>query len=354
MKESPINPLHAGHGASMGNEEGWNMPQKFTSLIEEHMATRSSCGIFDISHLGKITVRGTGSSAWLENMLSNNVASCQIGEGQRTMMLSERGSIIDKLTLFREGEEQFFLLGHAGMAEEDNAWLSSHRPDGPIQVENETERWSGMAVYGPDSSRVFSRVLRGIDMPRSMTIQRLVYQNQELLLTRSDMVGGESFELFCPANAGISWFESLIAAGAVPCGMGTRECIRLEHASPAVGKDIGSDKTPYQAGLGRFCDLSKNFVGVETLRRQQETGASRNLAAVACTQESDAPRSGDQVLDDMGDVVGNITSGCISPAGGHGIGIAYVAERAVRPGTHISIIMHGRPIPAIVLERALI
>lgn len=354
IKESPINPAHARHGASMGTEEGWNMPQQFSNLIDEHLAARSSCGIFDISHVAKISVCGTGSQPWLESMLSNSIATCTDGSGQRTLMLRERGTIIDKFTLFRESSECFFLLGSASMSEEDFDWLSNHRPDGPILLRNETEVWSAMAVYGPDSEKVFSRVLRGLDMPEPMRFLRVTFQNEELLLTRSNMIGGESFELFCPASSGISWYESFITAGAIPCGMGARECIRLEHASPAIGRDLGPDKTPIQAGLGRFCDLSKTFTGVEALRRQRQHGVPRHMAALSCVQESDRPRTGDQVIDNHGDTVGQVTSGCISPANGHGLALAYLAGSMAHPGTHVYIIMHGHTVPAVVLERALI
>jgi len=351
MKTSPISPLYARLGADMGNEEGWSMPQAFSSLIEEHLAARSSCGVFDISHLAKFSVIGNGALDWLESMLSNAAGRCNDGQIQQTLMLNDSGVIIDKMFLCRESAGRFFLVGSACMEETDEAWLCGHLPDAPIELRNETEKWSAMSLCGPDSEKIFSRTLRGLDMPQPTRFERVVYQNNELLLTRSGIQGEQGFELFCPANAGISWFESFIAAGAVPCGMAARECMRLERGCAAAARDTAS-LTPAKASLERFCDKrKKSYIGSDEVRSQ--TAPATKLAPLRCTEESDMPTPGCEVQGLDGTPVGQITSGCISPMHGCGLALARLVAESAGPGTHLRIMIHGRPVPAVVADAPL-
>lgn len=351
MHESPITPLHVRHGAHMDTIDGWNMPRLYAGISEEHRAARSSAGLFDISHLGKFSVTGNGALHWLEGMLSNSVTHCRDGMGQRTLLLQENGGIIDKLLLFRESAGRFFLLGHPRVEGEVYSWLSAHRPDGPIELRNETAHYSGIGLYGPEAERVFSRVLPRVELPPTMGFRRLRHGGEELLLVRASMVEESGLELFCRASAGISWYESFLAAGATPCGLAARECIRLEHGATVTGRDIGPDKTPIQCSMGRFCDLSKDFIGAEALRRQSRAGTLQRVASIACEQESEPPRAGDRVIDDIGATVGSVTSGCLLPHARRGVAIAYLARRMARPGTRVRIIIGGHAIPAIVTDK---
>lgn len=336
----------------MLDEDGWSMPRHFSNLLEEHLAARSACGIFDISHLAKISVLGHGAHTWLDSQLSNNIDHCNDGYGQRTLMLDEEGNIIDKITLFRETAGRFFLLGSAALAEEDFSWLSEHRPDGSIELQNETTRWSAMALYGPDSEKIFSRVLRGLDMPLPMTFQRVHYQNNDLLLTRAGLETDEGFELFCPASSGISWFESFIGAGAIPCGAATRESLRLERANVSPGRNPDR-MNPSEASLMHLCNREKKYTGSAAVHRQLTQEPARRLASLRCTQTSEAPRPGDSVQDEHGSPVGSITSGSLSPEEGLGIALASLLPHLCHPGTRLNILIRGRAVPAIVSQQSI-
>lgn len=349
MKETPVSSLHRQLGARMGTEDGWQMPLQFHSLIEEHLALRSACGVFDISHLAKLSVVGNGALQWLESMLSNNIGACQDGHAQRTLMLNEKGGIIDKITLMRESAGRFFLLGHAAMAEEDAAWLMKHKPDGALVLQNETDKWSGMALYGPESEKVFSRVLRGLDMPMPMTFQRVVYQNDELLLTRTGLQGEEGFEMFCPANRGISWFESFISAGAVPCGSTTRENMRLTRACACSCRDV-KGHTPREADLEACCDMEKTYIGSDVVIEQAQSPGERKLVSLRCLAESDTPAPGAIVVDDAGNVVGRITTACTLPDLGRGLALASILTAFARPGTRLRLIINDLSTPVVVTE----
>lgn len=349
MRTSPITPLHIRHGASMQPEDGWNMPHHFSTLPEEHGAARHGCGIFDISHLGKFSATGNGALAWLEGLLSNSIAHCRDGMGQRTLLLRENGGIIDRLLLFRESAGRFFLLGHAGQREAVYKWISARRQEGPLEFLDETEQWSGMALAGPQSEPLLRRVLPGVELPPAMGFRRLHHREENLLLTRCGITGNEGFELFCRAAAGISWYERFIATGAVPCGTHTQECLRIEHGIPCPARDTEPEHTPLQCGLGHLCRLDKNFIGVEALRRQQSAGTMNRMAAMECRHTTCAPGSGDAVVDAHGQQVGHITSACLSPLSRRGMALAWLASPLALPGTHLQIISEGRPLPAIVL-----
>lgn len=348
MKQSPITPYHLRKGAEMINEEGWNMPGRYTDVLQEHTAMRAACGVFDISHLAKFTVTGPGAQEWLESMLSNTIATCHDGCGQQTLMLNENGGIIDRLTLFRETAGRFFLLGSAAMAQEDGEWLAAHRPDGPLEVLNETEKLSAIAVYGPESGKVFRRMFPGLEPPEPMTVRRVIFRNEELILTSACMEGDVGFEVFCAANRGIARFESAVQLGAVPCGMQTRECVRMERGRGAYGRDMNSRTSPAQAGLSHLCAADKTYPGSAAVQKA-DAAPDRQLTPLQCDEAgSPAPQRGNTVKDEQGRSVGSVTGGCISPTTGCGIGLAYLATRAAKPGTHLTIIIGGVAVPATV------
>lgn len=349
MKESPINPYHRQQGATMSYEEGWHMPSMYTDILREHRAARAACGIFDISHVGKFSVWGEGASQWLERMLSNRVAHCREGYGQHTLMLNEEGGIIDRLTLFCDEEGVYWLLGSAALVQEDYAWLSAHLVYGHAELSNETEKWSAIAVYGPESNAVFQRVLPDLTLPPDMSMRHTLYHGKELRITTCGQEGDEGFELFCPAYHGIHWFESFVRAGAIPCGMAARECLRLERRKVSAGRDTNCKITPHQAHLEHLCATNKNYVGAAAMYQKAGGGfRKKRLAPLECTEASPPPRHGCTVRDMRGQSVGSITSGCISPETGLGVAFAYLNAGMALPGTPLSILINGRPVRAVV------
>lgn len=242
MRTSPLNPLHERLGARMAQADGWSMPHTFSSMIEEHLAARSACAVFDVSHLSKFRLRGNGSQAWLEAVLSGKVSECCDGEGMRTLLTDDDGRIIDRMMLLRASAGNFLLIGHAGMEETDAARLEARKPHAALELSDETDAWCAMVLMGPQCEQVLARVLRGVELPVMGRFTRFFYQNHELMLGRlgleEEVEQERAYEFFCPAVSGISWFESFISAGAQPCGSATRESLRLERGCVAVGSEI--------------------------------------------------------------------------------------------------------------------
>lgn len=235
MKESPLNPAHAKLGAQMSQVDGWNMPRAFRSLVEEHLSARSECAVFDISHISKFRVCGNGALGWLEKIFGRGVTSCHDGAIVRAQLLGTQGRALDTLTLLRESAGSFYLLGHAAAEEAVYAWLREQRAHAAIELRRVTEEWCAMALLGPQGDEVLHRALRGVELPRERRFTHLYYQRQEIMLARfalqeyPHLDSPEACEFLCPAVAGISWYETFIAAGAQPCGSAARETLRLRY-----------------------------------------------------------------------------------------------------------------------------
>lgn len=219
----------------MAQTEGWRMPRAFRSLVEEHLAARSACAVFDISHISKFCVLGNGALAWLEGIFGRGVSACHDGGCVSAQLLGANGKAVDTLALLRESAGRFLLLGHASAEEQSLATLREKRTHAALEIQQVTEQWCAMALTGPQAPDVLSRVLRGIEQPGPRRFSRFIYQRQELILAQLGLHEypqpdlPTAYELLCPAISGISWYESLIAAGAQPCGSATRETLRMKY-----------------------------------------------------------------------------------------------------------------------------
>lgn len=330
MKESPLTALHRRLGATMHNDTGWNMPLQYTDLIREHIATRSSCAIFDISDLGKFRVIGNGALSCLEQLLSNNISLCRDGQLMSSLLLRAGGTILDRVSVCRESAGQFFLVGSASQAEADYESLQRDIRHGALELKNLTDSLCGIALLGPDAPKILSKVHFGIDVPKAGAFNTFRRGGQRCVLTCAGLVGENSLELFCPAASGIAWFEQLMTAGAIPCGTRTREYLRVERGRADVARDA-SDLTPAQAGLASLCSLDK------WQQADTSTESSHQLVSLSCAEGSPALSEGNPVVDQDGKHVGNITSAAVSPANGRCVAIAYISKTHSTPGTHLRV-----------------
>ena len=348
LKHSPLESAHQALGARLVPFAGWNMPVQYASIIAEHTAVRTLAGIFDISHMGQFFVSGPAVGAWLNRMLTNNIARLAPGQGQYTLMLHENGGVIDDLIAYRTGPDDYFLVVNASMSDEDFLWLAAHQ-DEQVTLRNESDLWAGMAVNGPRAAAIFATVCPDATLPPRNGITRIAGGT---LVCRTGYTGEDGFEFFCPAAAGISNWEKFLAAGAAPCGLGARDTLRLEMGYPLNGSDLTPEHTPIEAGLGFFCDLEKGgFTGRETLVRQKTAGPSVRLTAIQYTGKGPPPRAHYPVTDEQGSVIGELTSGVLSPSLMTGIGMAYLPARYSQPGTPLHIDVRGRRFPAQVVRK---
>ncbi len=350
VKSTPLAAKHVELGARMVPFAGWNMPVQYTGILDEHKAVREACGIFDISHMGQFVATGANAASWLNSMLTNDINKLDLGQGQYSIMLNDRAGVIDDLILYRIEPETYFIVVNASKIDEDYAWLTAHKP-ADVTLENHSDAYVGLAVQGPTSADVFGKLFPGITLPPRNGIARITLDGADLIVCRTGYTGEDGFEFFCPAADGVKWLEAYIAAGAKPCGLGARDSLRLEMCYPLNGSDLSPEKTPLEAGLGFFCALDTDFTGVEILREQKAAGLQRRLVALQYTGKGAPPRAHYKVHAPGGDLIGELTSGVLSPSLMTGIAMAYLPADYAKVGSEVEIDVRGKKFPAVVVKK---
>ncbi len=331
---------------------GWEMPVQYDGenggIIPEHKAVRESCGVFDISHMGQFFVSGSSAESWLDGLQTNNVAKLGPGQAHYTFLLNERGGVIDDLIAYRLSDGRFLLIVNAAKIDEDAAWMQDHL-DGAVTFEDASATHGAMAVQGPSTEQVFAKMFADAELhlpPRNGIASR-----NDLYVCRTGYTGEDGFELVCPAEQAGEWFDKAIAAGATPCGLGSRDSLRLEMGYPLNGSDLTPERTPRAAGLGFFVDLEKgDFIGRDALLAEKAGGFSEKLCAFKMLEKGPPPRPHYPVL--VGDeTIGEICSGGVSPSLGIGIGMAWLPREFSAIDTAIQIGIRGRTIPAAICRK---
>ena len=324
------------------------MPVMYGSIITEHQAVRNGVGIFDISHMGQFVISGPGATSWLNRMLTNDLEKLADGEGQYTLMLNDRGGVIDDLIIYRESPESYFLVVNASMIDADAAWLRSHL-EGAVEIVDQSASWAGMAVQGPKASEIFEGIFGGLQLPPRNGVSRM---DGEVIVCRTGYTGEDGFELFCRSDDAESIFRKFLDAGAVACGLGARDSLRLEMGYPLNGSDLSPERSPLEAGLGFFVAMAKDdFVGRDALVAQKEEGLKERLVGIEYLEKGAPPRAHYEVFDESGNRLGELASGVLSPSLGKGIGMAYLPVESAKIGTEIQVDVRGRRFPAKVVKK---
>ena len=337
----------------------WLMPVQYTSIIEEHQTVRTNVGIFDISHMGQLIVDGTGACEWLNTMLTNNVGKLDVGTGQYTFLLNERGGIIDDLIVYRIGEQKFLLVVNAARADEDFAWLQGHLPAvKAVLLTNRSADFGGVAIQGPQITELFHALFcRDIDLPSRNSIADFPFDGTTVSVARTGYTGEDGIEVFFRAtDAAKFWTASLERGkpfGIKPCGLGARDTLRLEMCYPLNGSDLSPERNPIEAGLGFFVDLTKpNFIGRDVLVETKEKGPHEKLVPFRMKEKGPPPRPHYAVFEN-GQRIGEVTSGTLSPSLNWGIGMAYVSTGRAKIGVQIDIEIRGQKFPATIEKKPL-
>ncbi len=351
MKRSPLHDAHAALGARLVPFAGWEMPVQYSGIVDEHKAVRASAGVFDISHMGQFLVEGRDAEAFLNRMLTNNISKLAPGQGQYTLLLNERGGVIDDLIAYRLSEREFFLVVNASMIDVDFVWLKQHVGDTDVRLADISAEMGGLAIQGPKSREVLRAVLgESAAYPERNTIHISTSSEGVLYLCGTGYTGEEGFEFFAPAVTITDWFEKFVNAareqGGMPVGLGARDTLRLEMGYPLNGNDLSPEKTPLEGGLGFFVDFEKgDFIGREVLVKQKAEGVAVKLTGFRMTAPSPPPRAHYPVCIN-GEVIGETCSGGLSPSLAQGIGMAYLPLAFSKPGGDLEIEIRGRRYPA--------
>jgi aminomethyltransferase len=357
QKKTPLYDEHVRRGGKMIPFGGWVMPVQYSSIVEEHQAVRNNVGMFDISHMGQLIIDGASAPAWLNKMLTNNIDKLEVGTGQYTFLLNERGGIIDDLIAYRIGDRRFLLVVNASRTDEDFAWLDRHRPN-DVDLGNRSAEFGGVAIQGPRVVDLFHALLgNDVDLPARNHIVDLTVEAMPVSIARTGYTGEDGVEVFFRASDAVKFWDLVLEKGErfgiKPCGLGARDTLRLEMCYPLNGSDLSPQRNPIEAGLGFFVDLSKSdFIGREVLLRTKENGPREKLVPFRMRDKGPPPRPHYLVLDD-GKPIGGVTSGTLSPSLNWGVGMAYVSAPYANVGTKIEIEIRGQKFPAIIEKKPL-
>ena len=354
-------------GAKIVPFGGWLMPVQYTGILEEHQTVRNNVGIFDISHMGQLIVGNLAAAGWLNTMLTNNIDKLEVGQGQYTFLLNERGGIIDDLIVYRIGEQKFLLVVNAARTDEDFAWLNRHLPAveavaaataREIRIDNRSADFGGVAIQGPRVAELFHALFgEDIDLPPRNHIIKLGFAGTNVSVARTGYTGEDGVEVFFRAQDAAEFWNAALDKGKPfgikPCGLGARDTLRLEVCYPLNGSDFSPQRNPIEAGLGFFVDLTKpNFVGRKALVKTKENGSAEKLAAFRMEGKGPPPRPHYSIFRN-GERIGEVTSGTLSPSLNYGIGMAYVSAPHAKIGIRIDIEIRGQKFPAIIEKKPL-
>ena len=342
------------------------MPVQYASIVEEHQAVRNNVGIFDISHMGQLIVDGTAAREWLNAMLTNNVGKLDVGTGQYTFLLNERGGIIDDLIVYRFGEQKFLLVVNAARADEDFAWLQNHLPvveaavsaAREVKLTNRSADFGGVAIQGPRIAELFHALFgRDVDLPPRNSIADFPFDGSTVSVARTGYTGEDGIEVFFRTPDAVKFWNAVLGKGKPfgikPCGLGARDTLRLEMCYPLNGSDLSPERNPIEAGLGFFVDLTKpESIGRDVLLETKEKAPREKLVPFRMKEKGPPPRPHYAVFEN-GERIGEVTSGTLSPSLNWGVGMAYVSTARAKIGAQIDIEIRGQKFPATIEKKPL-
>jgi len=352
---TPLYECHLEAGGRMVEFAGWEMPVQYSGVLEEHRAVRNAAGLFDVSHMGEVSVRGPGAEAFLQLLTPNDVSKLAPGRAHYSGLLSERGTYLDDLLVYRLDPQEFLVVVNAANAASDFEWIESHAAEAPdVRVENVSDRYALLALQGPRAVEILGPLVTGdLSAIRYYGFETGEVDGAAALVSRTGYTGEDGFELYLgPEDAPRIWRRLLEAgadAGLVPAGLGARDTLRLEAGMALYGHELDETTTPWEANLGWVVKLDKgDFVGRRALVEQKEGGVARKLVGFEVKGRGIA-REG-HAVHRGGETVGRVTSGTFSPTFEKALGMAYVAVDVAEPGTEIEIEVRRRKLEAEVVR----
>jgi aminomethyltransferase len=358
LKQTPLNAVHRRTGGRMVDFGGWDMPVQYPAgTVEEHLRTRTQAGLFDVSHMGEIDVRGPDAISFVNRLVSNDASKLVDGQAQYSALTTPEGTVVDDLLVYRFAEDHLLLVVNASTTEKDWDWITSHKRDEAVELRNVSANYCQLALQGP-------RALSILQPFTSVTLSEIKYYHfrlgtvdgVEAIISRTGYTGEDGFEVYAsPERAEQLWQKMLdagnfgTAEGVLPCGLAARNTLRLEAAMALYGHEIDETTTLLEANLGWICKLNKGeFTGRERLAQQKEAGVGKRLVGFEMTERGIARDDQDVLIG--GQRVGRVTSGSPAPFLKKNIGLAYLPAEHAHEGQEIQIDVRGRAVGALVVK----
>ena len=344
LRKTALNEIHRRMGARMVDFAGWEMPLEYGGIVGEHLAVRTRVGLFDVSHMGEVEIRGSGALGLLQKVACNDVSRLPVGRAQYSGLMNERGGLVDDLLVHRIAEQHYLLCVNAARREADFDWICRHNDTG-AEVHNTSDEYTQLAVQGPRSVVVLPP-LASVDLAalRYYAFVRGKVCGVEAWVARTGYTGEDGFEIYLPVSESERVWSELLQSGQkegmVPCGLGARNTLRLEAGMLLYGHDMNEVTTPLEANLSGICKLEKGpFLGREVLLRQAREGVPRLLVGFRMLDRAIARDEAPVWVDDR--CVGKVTSGSYAPYLKQNIGLAYLPKELAGMGQRISVEIRG-------------
>lgn len=351
-KKTPLYEAHRNLNAKIVSFHGWLLPIQYTSIIEEHTATRTKAGLFDISHLGKLEISGKAAMAFLQKLFTNNIEKAVPGKIVYSPLCNEAGGILDDVFIYNAGGEKYTLIVNAATFEKDLAWFNSHNGAG-VGIKDINDSLGGIALQGPASQQILSKVCEAdLDGVKHRHFIETEVSGSYAFLSRSGYTGEDGFEMFMPAGSSIKVWNDILEAGRgyglIPAGLGARDTLRLEAGCPLYGIDTDETKTPLESRLAWAVDFNKDFIGKQAMLEKKKKGIREILSPFQMLDRA-IPRTG-YIIENNGKRIGIVTSGTYSPTLKKNIGFGYVTPENANIGCTIDIVIHGEKKEAVIVE----
>ncbi|UOE95895.1 glycine cleavage system aminomethyltransferase GcvT [Alkalihalobacillus sp. LMS39] len=353
--QTPLYPLYEQYGGKTIDFGGWDLPVQFSSIKEEHEAVRTKAGLFDVSHMGEVEVKGEKALEFLQYVMTNDISKLQDNQALYTVMCYENGGTVDDLLVYKKKDNEYLLVVNAANIEKDVAWLLEHKVEG-VSVTNKSDELALLALQGPVAEQVLQR-LTDVDLSAIRFFwfaDNVTIAGKQVLVSRTGYTGEDGFELYCKAEDATSLWKAILEEGkqegVLPCGLGARDTLRFEAKLPLYGQELSKEISPLEAGIGFAVKLNKeaNFIGKDALKKQKEDGLTRKLVGIEMMDKG-IPRTGYEVFVQDNNI-GTVTTGTQSPTLKRNVGLALLQKEFTELDQEIEVQVRKKRLKAKVVK----
>jgi aminomethyltransferase len=348
-KKTCLYDKHVALGALMSPFAGYDMPIQYSNITDEHVAVRTACGVFDVSHMGEVTVKGSDAERYVQHIFTNDVKGAPDGQVFYGMMCYENGGTVDDLLVYKMGDQDFFLVINAANIDKDWAWMLDQAKGFDIDLKNLSDYYGQLAVQGPEAEKVVEEVL-------GLACKELAFYTVktigDVIVSRTGYTGEDGFEIYAtPDKINEYWDKLMESRRCKPCGLGCRDTLRFEVGLPLYGDELSADITPVMAGLSMFCKFDKEeFIGREALQQQKADGPKQRVIGIELNDKA-IPRHGYPVITPEGEQVGEVTTGYHSISADKSVCMALVNAAHAKLGTPLNIQIRKKVFPGVVVKK---
>ena len=353
-RRTPLYDEHVKLGAKIVDFAGWEMPVYYSSIIDEHNATRTKCGIFDVSHMGEITVKGKNSSTFLKILIPTDFAKLEEKKSMYSVFCNENGGVIDDLFIYMVTRDEYIVVVNAGTIEKDFNWMQKNLID-DVEIENISDKTAKIDLQGPLSKKILSEIIKDsrLEEMKRFRFDNFIYKNINIIISNSGYTGESGFEIYIDNSLAASMWNDLLTSGKkygiLPVGLGARDSLRLESSYSLYGHELSDTITPVEGGIKWIVSSKEEYIAKKILADQKENGASRESIAFKMTGKG-IPREGYKIFHNNIEI-GYATSGGFGPTLKNGIGLALVKSGSAKTGDAITVLIREKHIEAVVAEK---